>query len=91
MRDKKDWNKIANREAIIGIALVLINFVWWYVFAYGLGSREPEEYTYILGLPDWFFYSCVLGFIVMVILVIVVVKFFFVEIPFEEDEEGEEK
>lgn len=86
---KKDYEKfvrIAHREAIIGIVLVLFNFLWWFGFAYGLGSKEYTEYTYILGLPAWFFYSCVLGFLIMVILVIVCVKFFFKEVPFEEEE-----
>ncbi|WP_077324218.1 YhdT family protein [Virgibacillus siamensis] len=92
--DKKEINKmdyrykIANKEALIGVGLVIFNFVWWFVFAYGMGSKDPAEYTYIFGLPAWFFYSCVLGFIVMVILVTVVVKKAFTEIPF--DEEGDE-
>ena len=82
--------KIAHREALIGIILVLINFIWWYGFAYGLGSAKVEQYSYIFGLPAWFFYSCILGFIVMVILVIFTVKFLFKDVSFEE-EEGETK
>jgi len=81
--------KIANREALIGVGLVIFNFVWWFAFAYGLGSKDPSEYTYIFGLPAWFFYSCVLGFVVMGLLVIIIVKKFFVEVPFED--EGENK
>ena len=81
--------KIANREALIGVGLVIFNFVWWFAFAYGLGSKDPSEYTYIFGLPAWFFYSCVLGFVVMSLLVIIIVKKFFVEVPFED--EGENK
>ncbi|MDV2683620.1 YhdT family protein [Alkalihalophilus lindianensis] len=81
--------KIANREALIGVGLVLFNFIWWFGFAYGLGSRSVEEYSYIFGLPSWFFYSCVVGFLIMVVLVIVVVKGFFVEVPFEDEEEEE--
>ncbi|TDL31037.1 DUF997 family protein [Jeotgalibacillus sp. S-D1] len=80
--------KIANREALIGVGLVLFNFIWWFGFAYGMGSKSPEEYTYVLGLPAWFFYSCVLGLIVMSVLVFIIVKFFFVDVSFEE--EGEE-
>lgn len=82
--------KIAHREALIGIVLVLINFIWWYGFAYGLGSDNVKHYTYIFGLPAWFFYSCIVGFILMVILVILTVKFLFKDVPFE-DEEGETK
>ncbi|MCR6108090.1 YhdT family protein [Salipaludibacillus agaradhaerens] len=75
--------KIANREALIGVGLVLINFGWWYGFAYGLGSGSVEEYTYVFGFPAWFFYSCIVGFVVMVVLVTIVVKYFFTYVPFE--------
>jgi uncharacterized membrane protein YhdT len=85
-----DWRfKIANREALIGLGLALFNFVWWFGFAYGMGSRPVEEYSYVFGLPDWFFWSCVVGFLLIVVLVAVIVKFFFVEVPF--DEEGEDQ
>ncbi|MDG5786098.1 YhdT family protein [Evansella sp. AB-P1] len=89
-RDRKTDSRfiVANREAVIGVILVIINFIWWYGFAYGLGSNSVENYSYILGFPAWFFYSCIVGFFVMVILVIIVVKFFLVEVPFDHDEEG---
>jgi len=78
--------KIAHREALIGVVLVIINFIWWYGFAYGLGSDKVENYTYIFGFPAWFFYSCIAGFVVMVILVILTVKFLFKDVPFDEEE-----
>ncbi|WP_373894939.1 YhdT family protein [Virgibacillus natechei] len=81
--------KIANREALIGVGLAIFNFIWWYGFAYGLGSKDPSEYSYVFGFPAWFFYSCVLGVVVLSLLVIIVVKKFFVEVPF--DDEGEDK
>ena len=87
--EKKSF-KIAYREAKIGIALVIFNFVWWFGFSYGLGSGDPTEYTYIFGLPAWFFYSCVVGLIVMIILVSLCVKFLFKEVPFEEEEAEKE-
>ena len=86
----QDWRfKVAHREAWIGVGLALFNFIWWYGFAYGLGSKPVEEYTYVFGLHAWFFYSCVLGFIVISILTIVIVKFWFVDVPF--DEEGDQR
>ncbi|MGE8206399.1 YhdT family protein [Heyndrickxia sp. NPDC080065] len=78
--------KIAHKEAWIGVGLAVIHFLWWFCFAYGYGSEKVEEYTYIFGLPEWFFYSCVLGFVVIVILVFIAVKCFFKEVPFEEEE-----
>lgn len=78
--------KVAHKEAVIGVVLVLINFIIWYGFAYGMGSKKVEDYTYIIGLPAWFFYSCVAGSIVVILLVIFTVKFLFKEVPFEEEE-----
>jgi uncharacterized membrane protein YhdT len=80
--------KIAHREAWIGVILVIINFLLWYGFGYGLGSAKVENYTYIFGLPAWFFYSCILGSVVMIILVIITVKFIFKDVPFDEEEGG---
>lgn len=85
--DKDPRFKIAHREAIIGIILVVINFLWWFGFAYGFGSKPVDEYTYMFGFPAWFFYSCVVGLIVMIVLVTFVVKFFFKDVPFEDDSE----
>ncbi|MFD3449883.1 YhdT family protein [Microbacteriaceae bacterium 4G12] len=89
-KDRQDSRfRIAHREAWIGAGLALFNFIWWFGFAYGLGSKRPEQYTYILGFPAWFFYSCLVGFVVMVALVIIVVRFFFQDIPFEDESEDQ--
>lgn len=88
-QDEKAF-KIAHREAMIGIVLVIFNFIWWFGFAYGLGSGDPMAYTYILGLPAWFFYSCVVGLLVMILLVSLSVKYLFKEVPFEEEDAEEE-
>ncbi|WP_102691843.1 YhdT family protein [Rummeliibacillus pycnus] len=89
MNDKRF--KIAHREALIGIVLVIINFAIWFGFAYGLGSGDPKEYTYIFGFPAWFFYSCIAGTLFMILLIYVVIKFFFKDVPFDEEEDGEHK
>jgi uncharacterized membrane protein YhdT len=82
--------KVSNREAIIGCVIAGVNFIWWFGFAYGLGSKPIEEYTYILGLPAWFFYSCVVGYVVITFVVIFAVKKWFKEIPLDEYERGED-
>ncbi|MDP7980742.1 YhdT family protein [Bacillus sp. WLY-B-L8] len=82
--------RIAHREAWIGIGLAVINFLIWYGFAYGLGSGNPKDYAYILGFPAWFFYSCIVGFIVMVLLIVFVVRFVFQDVSFDEEEKSEE-
>jgi len=79
--------KIANREARIGVVLVIINFAIWYGFAYGLGNGDPSEYEYIFGFPAWFFYSCIAGTIFMIILIWVAIKVFFKDVSFQDGED----
>ncbi|KOS68504.1 sodium:pantothenate symporter [Lysinibacillus contaminans] len=78
--------KIAHKEALIGIGLVIINFAIWYGFAYGLGSGDPTEYKYVFGFPAWFFYSCIVGTVFMIVLVWVVMKLFFTDVSFDDEE-----
>lgn len=52
----------------------------------GLVVKNPSEYTYVFGFPAWFFYSCIVGFIVMVILLSLVVRFVFQDISLDEEE-----
>jgi uncharacterized membrane protein YhdT len=82
--------RVAGHEALIGIALVLINFLWWYGFAFGLGGQPVSDYDWILGMPEWFFYSCIVGFFLMVLLVIIVVKYMLTDIPFGDEEDDHE-
>ncbi|MYL50066.1 DUF997 family protein [Halobacillus litoralis] len=79
--------KIANKEALIGVALVVVNFILWYGFAYGFGSGTVEEYDYIFGFPAWFFYSCIAVTVLIFLLVILAVKFLFKEVPLDEGDE----
>ena len=65
--------KQCNREALYGIMLGIGNMIWWYIFGYGLGDKPVEEYTYILGFPSWFFFSCVVGAVVFIVLTFIVV------------------
>lgn len=84
----KEKNKQLNKEALLTIGLYAIFFIWWYAFGYGLSSGDPSNYTYILGLPSWFFVSCVLGWLLVSLAVVVLVKKFFVEIDLDSDDEA---
>ena len=79
--------KIAHKEAWIGVGLVIVNFALWYGFAYGLGSGDPTQYTYVFGFPAWFFYSCIVTTIVMIVLIWLVMKLFFTEVPLDGEDE----
>ncbi|NLC12117.1 MAG: YhdT family protein [Firmicutes bacterium] len=83
--------KQCNREALWGLALGVANLVWWFAWGYGLGNKPPEEYTYILGFPSWFFMSCIAGAILFSLLAIAVVTFFFKDMPLEADEKYREQ
>ena len=76
----------ANREALFALAAYALYFLWWYLTAYGLGSDSPDNYGYTLGMPDWFFYSCVLGYPVACLLVWGLVRFFFKDMPLDDDD-----
>ncbi|WP_077071559.1 YhdT family protein [Mailhella massiliensis] len=78
----------ADREALITLGLYVFFFVWWTAFAFGLGSGDVEDYGYVFGLPEWFFYSCVLGYPVMTLILWGVVRRFFADIPLDEPEDG---
>lgn len=86
-KEQESRFKVANREALIGCGLAVINFIWWFGFAYGLGSKPPEEYTYILGFPAWIFFSMIIGTLFMIVLVFIVVKFMLTDISLEDDED----
>lgn len=81
-----DVKKQINKEALITIILYLVYFLWWYFWGYIDEGKDPSEYVYILGLPRWFFFSCVVGLIFINILVWIAIKFFFKEIDLDEKE-----
>ena len=74
----------ANREARITLGLYLGYFVWWYACAYGLGSGDPGEYSYVWGFPAWFFYSCIVGYPLISLALWLAVRLFFRDMPLDE-------
>ena len=76
--------KIAHKEALIGVVLVIIKFSIGFGFSYGLGSGDPLEYEYVLWFPAWFFDSCIEGTIFMIISIWLAMKLFFKDISLEE-------
>lgn len=86
----KNRSNQIKKEIGITVLLYLFYFAWWYYFAYVYtDSSDVSQFKYILGLPEWFFYSCVVGLIVVNFLVYLVVRFFFKDMPLDDgDEEG---
>ena len=77
--------KQSNREALVTIGVYAIYFAWWYFFGYGMGNENPEVYTYVFGLPAWFFFSCILGYPLITVVLWVVIRMFFKEVPLDVD------
>lgn len=75
--------KQCNKEALMGLGLGILNLAWWFGWGYGLGSRPVSKYTYILGFPDWFFMSCIVGSILFSILTIIMIDKFFENMSLE--------
>lgn len=75
--------KQCNKEALIGLGLGILNLIWWFGWGYGLGSIPVSEYSYMFGLPSWFFMSCILGSIVFSVLTIIMVNKFFKDMSLE--------
>lgn len=75
--------KQADKEALITLLMYGFFFLWWTFFAFGLGGGDPQNYTYICGLPAWFFYSCVVGYPIITLLLWVVIRKWFVDMPLD--------
>jgi uncharacterized membrane protein YhdT len=78
---------IANREALIGIA-------YWAAFtivvsglAWGLGgNRKAADLGFLLGFPEWFFWSCIIGAGVMSLVPIWLVRQNYTDLSLNADE-----
>lgn len=79
----------ANREALLALGAYGLYFLWWYICAYGLGSGNPDDYRYVLGMPEWFFYSCIVGCPLITILLWAVVRFRFRHMPLDAEPPSE--
>lgn len=67
-----------NKDYIYAIFLVIIHFVLWYYFAYiKYKNVAVEDYKYILGMPEWFFYSSVVVSIFVIVLLIIICNIIF--------------
>ncbi|NLB82793.1 MAG: YhdT family protein [Synergistaceae bacterium] len=62
------------KEAWYGVILGIVNLVIWAVAGYGLGSGPVENYSYIMGFPAWFFFSCIANSLLAIGATIYIVK-----------------
>ena len=81
--DEDPRYKQTNKETLSMVILLIANIAWWFIFAYGLGSSPPQSYTYIMGFPAWFFWSCIMSFVLFSVLVWLVISLVFKDIPLD--------
>ena len=81
-------NRQIRKEAIISILLYLAFFLWWYLTGYGIAENgTPETYSYIFGLPMWFFLSCIVGYLLFCVASILVVRLVFKDFDLGDEKE----
>lgn len=82
-----DKHRQIKKEAIVSVILYIGFFLWWYITGYGIASTgTPETYTYVLGLPMWFFLSSVVGYVLFCVISVIVVKTVFKDFDLGEEE-----
>ena len=87
---EKERNRQIKREALISVALYVGFFIWWYFTGYGIAEKgTPETYTYVMGLPMWFFLCCIVGYVLFCVATIFVVKKFFKDFDLGDEEKDE--
>lgn len=76
MTEKEKYQQ-CNREAIVALIVYTGYMIWWFVTGYGLNSLGVDALPWVMGLPMWFFLSCIVGWILCVVVVAVVIKKYF--------------
>lgn len=84
--DKNHINKQykqSNYEAWLTLSLYIFYSIWWWFFAYVICNGNVLTYSYILGFPSWFFFSCLIGFPLLCCILWLIIHFFFKEVPLD--------
>ncbi len=78
------------KEMRLSLGFFLVNVLVTGGLAVVLGYGKPaEEVRLVAGLPVWFWYSGVVGSVVLMVLAFLMVKLFFKEMPLGPDDEEE--
>jgi uncharacterized membrane protein YhdT len=76
------------KEMKLVIGYAIVNLIVVIGLAMGVGLNKPaSEVNIIMGLPDWFFWSGIVGSLIMIILAFAMVKVFFKDMSLESEEE----
>jgi uncharacterized membrane protein YhdT len=81
---ESERNRQISKEARITFMLYIAYFIYWCITGYGVGAGDPANYTYVFGLPLWFFLSCVVGYVLFCAATIIIVKTCFKDFDLED-------
>lgn len=73
----------AHREARWAVFLALAYLIFWFVLGYGLAPDTEQHPELYLGLPLWFFTSCVLLPLIFIGLCAAMVRFIYQDMPLD--------
>ncbi|MBM7587302.1 putative membrane protein YhdT [Bacillus pakistanensis] len=77
-----------SKEMKLVIGYAIVNLIVVIGLAMGVGLNKPaSEVNIIMGFPDWFFWSGIVGSLIMIILAFAMVKIFFKDMSLESEEE----
>lgn len=76
--------RVTNREALLAV-------VYWIAFTLIIaaiawllgGGKSAGELNFLLGFPQWFFWSCLVAAIVLSFVPPIIVRLFYTEVPLE--------
>lgn len=83
---KDETKKKMDKEPFVVAVLYLIFFGFWYLTAYSFGT-DASKYKFIFGMPEWFFYSCIAGYVGICILLYIATKLFFKDTTLEDGQD----
>jgi uncharacterized membrane protein YhdT len=84
-------NRQIKRESVMALLLYLGFFLWWFITGYGLSQGPPAQFTYVLGMPMWFFLSCVVGYVLFCAGAFLLVKCAFKELVLHDEDQAAER
>lgn len=76
---EKEKYKQCDKEALITLIVFFAYFIWWWATGYGISDKGVDNSPWIMGLPLWFFLSCIVGWILCIIVITILVKTVYVD------------
>lgn len=89
VRENEDSRYVqCTKEMFMVLGFFVINLIVVIGLAMGVGlNKTSEEVNLIWGFPDWFFWSGIIGSIIMIVLTFLMVKIFFKDMSLESEED----